>query len=220
MEPIKQIKAVAQTYLQEQQLKEQAEYISVLEHTIEVIAEELGVPPQELINEISVMGRAASAFKAARKGGAGVLGAGVQAVKAGAGALKANMRQAGGQLNIPTAGARMAGVARMAGTQVGIGQRLQRVATAEASSALAKEAMGVGNNDYGSNAVDIQRASKLYGDASKDMARGHRTMGRLRALDRTVSPKVLGSGNRRIVVGSRENKISDAFAGGVQDEGR
>lgn len=56
MDAPKQIKAVAQTYLQEQQLKEQAEYISVLEHTIEVIAEELGVSPQELINELNVMG--------------------------------------------------------------------------------------------------------------------------------------------------------------------
>lgn len=56
MEPSKKIKAVAQTYLQEQQLKEQAEYISMLEHTIEVIAEELGVLPQELINELNVMG--------------------------------------------------------------------------------------------------------------------------------------------------------------------
>lgn len=235
MDPVKQIKAVAQTYLQEQQLKEQAEYISVLEHTIEVIAEELGVPPQQLINEISVMGRAASAFKAAREGGSGVLGAGIQAVKAGAGALKANMRQAGGQrigshgisnikpenapypLNIPTAGARMAGVARMAGTEVGLGQKFQRVATNMASSALGREAMGVGNNDYGSNAGDIQKASKLYGDASKDMALGHRTKDRLHALDRKDSPKVLGSGDRKIIVGSRGSQISSGFARGVED---
>lgn len=53
MEPSKQIRAVAQTYLQEQQLKEQAEYIAVLESTIVAIAEQLGVEPQQLINEVS-----------------------------------------------------------------------------------------------------------------------------------------------------------------------
>jgi hypothetical protein len=72
MEPHKQIKAVAQTYLQEQQLKEQAEYISVLEHTIEVIAEQLGVEPQQLINELNVMG-------ALKTGG---IGGAIQAFKA------------------------------------------------------------------------------------------------------------------------------------------
>jgi hypothetical protein len=65
MEPSKQIRAVAQTYLREQQLKEQAEYISVreqaeyisvLEHTIEVIAEHFGFESQQLINELNVMG--------------------------------------------------------------------------------------------------------------------------------------------------------------------
>ena len=72
MDASKQIKAVAQTYLQEQQLKEQAEYISVLEHTIEVIAEELRVSPQELINELNVMG-------ALKTGG---IGGAIQAFKA------------------------------------------------------------------------------------------------------------------------------------------
>jgi hypothetical protein len=49
MEPSKQIKAVAQTYLQEQQLREQAEYIAVLENTIITIANEIGVEPQQLV---------------------------------------------------------------------------------------------------------------------------------------------------------------------------
>lgn len=53
MEPSKQIKAVAQTYLQEQQLKQQAEYIAVLENTIAAIANEIGVEPQQLISEVT-----------------------------------------------------------------------------------------------------------------------------------------------------------------------
>ena len=54
MEPHKQIKAVAQTYLQEQQLREQAEYIAVLENIIATIAQELQVKPEELIESVTL----------------------------------------------------------------------------------------------------------------------------------------------------------------------
>lgn len=54
MEPHKQIKAVAQTYLQEQQLREQAEYIVVLENIIATIAQELQVNPEELIESVTL----------------------------------------------------------------------------------------------------------------------------------------------------------------------
>lgn len=173
MDPVKQIKAVAQTYLQEQQLKEQAEYISVLEHTIEVIAEELGVPPQQLINEISVMGRAASAFKAAREGGSGVLGAGIQAVKAGVGAYKANASQASGRGNrsaspiqIPTAGNRMAGVAFQAGQQIGYGERQSGMGERDAARTLARRAMG--------NATPYEMSGHALSNAAAEVAQGER----------------------------------------------
>lgn len=52
MEPHKQIKAVAQTYLQEQQLREQAEYIAVLENIVATIAEQSGLTPEQLIEEL------------------------------------------------------------------------------------------------------------------------------------------------------------------------
>lgn len=86
MEPHKQIKAVAQTYLQEQQLREQAEYIALLENTIEVIAKELGVEPQQLINELNVGGAIKTGFQQG-----GLMGA----VKSGLGALKTNIKNRG-----------------------------------------------------------------------------------------------------------------------------
>jgi hypothetical protein len=86
MDSVKQIKAVAQTYLQEQQLKEQAEYIAVLENTIIAIAKEIGMEPQQLINEINVGGAIKSGFQQG-----GIMGA----VKGGVRAIGHNVKQRG-----------------------------------------------------------------------------------------------------------------------------
>lgn len=56
-------------------LEEQAEYIAVLENTIDVIASELGIEPQQLINELNVGGAVRTGFQqggmmGALKGGA------------------------------------------------------------------------------------------------------------------------------------------------------
>lgn len=184
MDPVKQIKAVAQTYLQEQQLKEQAEYISVLEHTIEVIAEELGIPPQQLINEISVMGRAAGAFKAAREGGSGVLGAGMAAVKAGAGAVGANMRQArtntsalGSMPGLPTAGARMKSVAARASYKKEAGVADMAGNVKHASEVSAKQNMGLMSG--GKAASEMKYAGQQYQKAERQATSGANALGRL-----------------------------------------
>lgn len=222
MEPVKQIKAVAHTYLQEQQLREQAEYIAVLENTIQVIAEELGIPPQQLINEINVMGRAASAFKDARASGSGVLGAGMAAVKAGAGAVGANMRQAGGPrtgfgtpLNIPTAGARMAGVAKTAGVDVKVGRNRMAGAEKIASRALGREAMGVGNSEYNTNAGEIQNAAELHASGKKMHDAGFRTRDRLFALDKKVNPAPGTPGGAPGARSKNDQRISQAFRRGI-----
>ena len=53
MEPQKQIKAVAQTYLQEQQIKQQADYIVMLENAIANIAESMDMSVEDLLNEMA-----------------------------------------------------------------------------------------------------------------------------------------------------------------------
>lgn len=206
MDSVKQIKAVAQTYLQEQQLKEQAEYISVLEHTIEVIAEELGIPPQQLINEISVMGRAASAFKAAREGGSGVLGAGIQAVKAGVGAFQANANQAAGRglrsaspIQIPTAGNRTAGVGFMAGNLVGRGRLAVAGAQERVANRAARKTMGVsisGGADpyYDSPAADQEDRARFIKGANKQ-AIGHAAHQKLMRMERKAGSASTGFGD-------------------------
>ena len=58
MEPSKQIKAVAQTYLQEQQIKQQADYIVMLENAIANIAESMDMSVEDLLNEMAMTDKA------------------------------------------------------------------------------------------------------------------------------------------------------------------
>jgi hypothetical protein len=137
MEPSKQIKAIAQTYLQEQQLREQAEYIAVLENTIITIANEIGIEPQQLINELNVGGAIKSGFQQG-----GVMGA----IKGGVRAIGHNMRAASteGGMALPTQGNRLAGSASRAQAKVTSGSNVLSDIKSERQSLSAKGAAKAG----------------------------------------------------------------------------
>jgi hypothetical protein len=180
MEPSKQIKAVAQTYLQEQQLREQAEYIAVLENTIITIANEIGVEPQQLINELNVGGAIKSGFQQG-----GVMGA----IKGGVNAIRHNMRAASteGGMALPTPSNRLAGSASRAQARITSGSNVLSDVKSQKQSIPAKIAdrveqrasatqsageRGLGKvRDVGQNLPGDNTGGKIIG-AMKSVARG------------------------------------------------
>ena len=90
-----------------QSTNEQAEYISSLENVITAIAEQLGVHPNDLLNELNVGGAIKSGFK-----DGGVMGA----IKGGANAVSHNVKQTlrGGSV-IPSAANRADSTAKQVG---------------------------------------------------------------------------------------------------------
>jgi hypothetical protein len=161
MDSVKQIKAVAQTYLQEQQLKEQAEYIAVLENTIIAIAKEIGMEPQQLINEINVGGAIKSGFQQG-----GIMGA----VKGGVRAIGHNIRAASteGGVALPTQGNRLAGAAARAGNRVASGRNIM------SDIASAREAHG--------NKYKPKLGGREEYSASKMRGAGERAIDRIRGI--------------------------------------
>jgi len=180
MEPSKQIKTVAQTYLQEQQLREQAEYIAVLENTIITIANEIGIEPQQLINELNVGGAIKSGFQQG-----GVMGA----IKGGVKAIGHNMRAASteGGMALPTQGNRLAGSASRAQARITSGSNVSSDVKSQKQSIPAKMAdrvakrasatqsageRGLGKvRDVGQNLPGDNTGGKIVG-AMKSVARG------------------------------------------------
>jgi hypothetical protein len=91
-------------------MSEQAEYISSLENVITAIAEQLGVHPNDLLNELNVGGAIKSGFK-----DGGVMGA----IKGGANAVGHNVKQTlrGGSV-VPTAANRVSSTADHVGADL------------------------------------------------------------------------------------------------------
>ena len=91
-------------------MSEQAEYISSLENVITAIAEQLGVHPNDLLNELNVGGAIKSGYQAG-----GVMGA----IKGGANAVGHNVKQTlrGGSV-VPTAANRVSSTADHVGADL------------------------------------------------------------------------------------------------------
>ena len=161
MEPHKQIKAVAQTYLQEQQLREQAEYIAVLENTIITIANEIGIEPQELINELNVGGAIKSGFQQG-----GVMGA----IKGGVKAIGHNMRAASteGGMALPTQGNRLAGSASRAQARITSGSNISSDVKSQKQS------------------IPSKMADQTSKRASATQSAGERGLGRVRGVGQNL----------------------------------
>lgn len=165
MDSVKQIKAVAQTYLQEQQLNEQAEYIAVLENTIIAIAKEIGMEPQQLINEINVGGAIKSGFQQG-----GIMGA----VKGGFRAIGHNIRAASteGGMALPTQSNRLAGAAARAGNRVASGRNIM--------SDIRSEREASGRPNLGGRFASAR--ARAEASASKMLGAGERGIDRIRGI--------------------------------------
>ena len=138
---------------------EQAEYISDLENVIISIAEQLGVHPNDLLNELNVGGAIKSGFKAG-----GVMGA----IKRGANAVGHNVKRTlrGGSV-IPTAANRADSTAKQ------VGANYDQAKTAA--------------NPDGGDAFEVGMADKHVKIAGKAL-QGVRKITRNRGMDDAVSP--------------------------------
>jgi hypothetical protein len=138
---------------------EQAEYISDLENVIISIAEQLGVHPNDLLNELNVGGAIKSGFKA---------GGVMDAIQRGANAVGHNVKHAlrGGSV-VPTAANRAYSTAKQ------VGANYDQAKTAA--------------NPDGGDAFEVGMADKHVKIAGKAL-QGVRKITRNRGMDDAVSP--------------------------------
>ena len=115
-------------------MSEEAEYISDLENVIIAIAEQLGVHPNDLLNELNVGGAIKSGYQAG-----GVMGA----IKGAVRGIGVNMRQAGNSILPASGNQRLAGVARKAGEGAQIAARNIEAVVKGQSKANAKQSLGM-----------------------------------------------------------------------------
>ena len=136
-----------------QSTNEEAEYISDLENVIIAIAEQLGVHPNDLLNELNVGGAIKSGYQAG-----GVMGA----IKGAVRGIGVNMRQAGNSILPANRNQRLAGVARKAGEGAQIAARsIERTVTGQ-QKASAKVALGMGpDNSQQRRIASVERNSRI-----------------------------------------------------------
>ena len=134
-------------------MSEEAEYISDLENVIIAIAEQLGVHPNDLLNELNVGGAIKSGYQAG-----GVMGA----IKGAVRGIGVNMRQAGNSILPANRNQRLAGVARKAGEGAQIAARsIERTVTGQ-QKASAKVALGMGpDNSQQRRIASVERNSRI-----------------------------------------------------------
>jgi hypothetical protein len=170
---------------------EEAEYISDLENVIISIAEQLGVHPNDLLNELNVGGAIKSGYQAG-----GVIGA----IKGAVRGVGVNMRQAGNSILPASGNQRLAGVAKKAGEGAQIAARnIERTLQAQSRSD-AKQSLGMRPANTGEHPA----GSDGYGEESREEMTNRRkaSVGRnLRAIDRAVT------------TGDRVTNVAKTFAG-------
>ena len=134
-------------------MSEEAEYISDLENVIIAIAEQLGVHPNDLLNELNVGGAIKSGYQAG-----GVMGA----IKGAVRGIGVNMRQAGNSILPASRNQRLAGVAKKAGEGAQIAARSIENTVKGQQKASAKVALGMGpDNSQQRRIASVARNSRI-----------------------------------------------------------